>query len=219
MRQRKQFVQIDLFSDGVADLFDFFRGGTRLVAGHQAKMPFDNAEPLVVMDRADYRHIRIVLDDRTQFGLVAGAAQIIEYHTGYIDVAVECLVTEYQRRDAACHAARIDHQEHRQTEQLRQGGVAVAAVQRKSVIQALVAFYQIHFSTMPRESGGNVIVLHQIQIKVAAGASGCQAEPHRIDVIGTFLERLDRVSAFAERGTQACADHRFSGRLVRRRNQ
>ena len=63
LRQREQLVQIDLFRDGIADLFDLGRGDMRLVAGHQAEMTLDDAEPLVVMDRTDYRHIGVMLDD------------------------------------------------------------------------------------------------------------------------------------------------------------
>ena len=136
LRQREQLVQIDLFRDGIADLFDLGRRDMGLVAGHQSQMPLDDAEPLIVMDRTDHRHIGIMLDDRAQLGFVPAAAKVVEDHAGDVDVAVERLIAKDQRRDAARHAARIDHQEHRQVEQLRQGGVAVAAIQREAVIQA-----------------------------------------------------------------------------------
>ena len=70
-------------------------------------------------------------------------------------------------------------------------GVAVAAVQREAVVQSLVALDQIHFRAVAREGGDDVVAFHQVQIEVAAGASGGLAEPHRIDVIGTFFEWLD----------------------------
>ena len=132
-------------------------------------MPLDDAEPLVVMDRADNRHIRVVLDDAAQFGFVPAAAKIVEYHAGDVDVAVECLIAEDQRRDPARHAARIDHQEHRQVEQFGQCGVAVAAIQREAVVQPLVSLDQIHFRAVARKGGDDVVALHQVQIKVAAG--------------------------------------------------
>ncbi len=215
LRQREQLVQIDLFRDGIADLFDLGRGNMRLVAGHQSKMPFDDAEPLVVMDCTDYRHIRVVLDDAAQLGFVPAAAKIIENDTGNIDVAVECLVSEDQRGDPARHAARIDHQEHRQVQQFRQGCIAVAAIQCETVVQTLVTLDQIHFRAVTREGVDDVVAFHQVQVEVATGAPRCLAKPHRVDVIGAFLEWLDRVPAFAQRGAQAYADHRFSGRLVR----
>ncbi len=211
LRQREQPVQIDLLRDRVADLLDLCGSDMGLIAGHQAEMPFDDAEPLVVMDRADYRHVGVMLDDRAQLGFVPRSAEVVEDHPGNVDVAVECLIAEDQRRDAARHAARIDHQKHRQVEQLRQGGVAVAAVQREAVVQSLVALDQIHFRTVPREGGKDVVALHQVQVQIAASAPGSLAEPHRIDVIGAFLEWLDCMPAFAQRGAQAYADHRFSG--------
>ena len=70
LRQREQLVQIDLFRDRVADLLDLGRCDMGLVAGHQAEMAFDDAEPLVVMDRADHRHIGVMLDDGAQLGFV-----------------------------------------------------------------------------------------------------------------------------------------------------
>ena len=81
----------------------------------------------------------------------------------------------------------------------------------RTVVQSLVALDQIHFRAVAREGGDDVVAFHQVQIEVATGAPGSLAEPHRIDVIGTFFERLDCVSAFSQRGAQAYADHRFSG--------
>ena len=142
---------------------------------------------------------------------MAAAAEVVKDDSGDIDVTVECLIAKDQRRDTTRHAARIDHQEHRQVKQLRQGGVAVAAVQRETVVQSLVALDQINFCAVTRKGGDDVVAFHQVQIKVAASTSGSLAEPHWIDVIGTFFERLDFMSALSQRGAQAYADHRFSG--------
>ena len=130
LRQRKKFIQINLLRDGLADLPDLGMGRDRLVARHQAEMALNDGEAFIVLDRADHRHVGVMLDDLAQLGFVARAAKIVENDAGDVDVAIERLVTEDQRRDAARHAARVDHQHHRQIEQHGQRGIAVAAVER-----------------------------------------------------------------------------------------
>ena len=106
---------------------------------HQPQMALDQRQHRVVRHRAQHGHIGVVLDHRAQLGFVARAAELVQDHAGNPDARVEGLVPQDQRCDAACHAARVEHQHHRQVEQMGQRGVAVAAVQRQAVVQALVA--------------------------------------------------------------------------------
>ena len=108
-------------------------------------MAFDQGQTRVVLHGAEYRHIGVVLDDGAQFGFVATAAEAIEDDAGDADVAVEGLVAENQRRDAAGHAAGVEYQDDRQVEQVGQRGVAVGAVERQAVVESLVAFDQTDF--------------------------------------------------------------------------
>ena len=97
------------------------------------------------MQRAEHRHVGVVLDHRAQLGLVARAAEAVQDHAADANAAVEGLVAEDQRRDAARHAARVDHEQNRQAEPRRERRVAVAAVERQAVVQALVAFDERKF--------------------------------------------------------------------------
>ena len=218
-RQREQHVQIDLLRNGLADLLDLGGRDMGFIAGHQTEMAFDDAETLVVMDRADHRHVGVVFDDGAQLGFVPAATKIVEYDPGDVDIAVERLITEDQRCDTSRHAACVDHQHHRQVEQFGQSGIAVAAVQRQTVVQTLVALDQIHFLAVLRKSGDDVVVFHQVQIEIATGMSCGLAEPHRVDIIGAFFERLHDMAARSKRRAQAYADHGFPGGFMCCRDQ
>ena len=95
---------------------------------HEAEVALDDGEARILVHRAQHRHVGVVLDHRAQLGFVARAAQPGQDHAGDADRAVERLIAEDQRRNAAGHAARIEHQHHRQVQQLRQRRIAVAAV-------------------------------------------------------------------------------------------
>ncbi len=103
-------------------------------------MTFGQRQLGVAGQRAEHRHVGVVLDHRAQLGLVAAAAELVEHDAGDADLAVEGLVAEDQRCDAARHALRVEHQQHRQAEHARQRRIAVAAVEREAVVEALVAF-------------------------------------------------------------------------------
>ena len=102
-------------------------------------MALDDREARVALDGAEHGDIGVVLDHEAQLRLVPAAAKVVEDHAGDADVAVERLVAEDQRRDAARHAAGVDDQDHRQVEHLRHRRVAVAAVEGEAVVEALVA--------------------------------------------------------------------------------
>ena len=146
----------------------------------------------VVLHRAEHRHVRVVLDHRAQLGLVARAAELVEDHAGDADVRVEGLVAEDQRRDAARHAARVDHQHHRRAEHRRERGVAVAAVEVEPVVEALVALDQAERGALHalRELGAQLVRAAQVGIEVVARPPGGEPEPQRIDVVGALLEGL-----------------------------
>jgi hypothetical protein len=135
----QQAVDVHLSGDDACDGGDArFRGGG-LVGRHQAEVALDDGQLRVVQHGAEHRHVGVVLDHRAQLGLVARAAEAVEDDAGDADVAVEGLVAEDQRGDAARHAARVEHQHHRQAEQLGQRGIAVAAGEVEPVVEALVA--------------------------------------------------------------------------------
>ncbi len=215
--QREDARQVHLRRDHLAHRAHPGQGIVDLAVGHQAQVAFDEFQPGVVLHRAEHRHVGVVLDHRAQLGLVARAAEAVEDHAADADVAVEGLVAQDQRRDAACHASRIEHQQHRQAELLGQRCVAVAAVQRQAVVQALVALdqAQARSGTVPREAGVDLGVRHQHRIEVHAGAAGGQRQPHRVDVVRPLLEGLHEVAAQRQGGGQAERHRRLARRLVR----
>ncbi len=207
--------------DAARDLADALAAALGLVGRHQAEMALDDAHARVVGHRADHGHVGVVLDHGAQLGLVAAAAQAVEDDAGDADVPVEGLVAEDQRRDAARHAARVEHQHHRQRQQVGQGGIAVGAVEVEAVVEALVALDQadVGVRAVARELGPDLVIRRQEEIEVAAGAAGGQAEPERIDVVRSLLERLHRESARPQRRGEADTDSGLAGRLVGGRNE
>lgn len=105
-------------------------------------MPFDDRQPGVLADHAQYRHVGVALERLAQPRFVARPADAIEHHPGDPQARLERLVAQHQRREAACGAWRIEHQHDRQLEPAGQRGVAVAAVDRHAVVQAEVALDQ-----------------------------------------------------------------------------
>ena len=152
-RNRKNPVKVHLRCDDLASCIDLLHRVIEFHARHQAQVSLVDCEPCVVLHRPDHRHVRVVLDHRTQLGFVARAAEVIENHPGNVEVAVERLVAEQQRCDAARHAARIDDQYHRQSQRVRDCGVAVAAIEVEPVVEPLVALDDAHIGAdrMPRE--------------------------------------------------------------------
>jgi hypothetical protein len=145
----EQALEVDLAGDALADGGDVAFGLGGFVGRHQAQVALDQGQVGILLHRADHRHVGVVLDHGAQLGLVAAAAEAVEDHAGDADIAVEGLVAEDQRRDAARHAARVEHQHHRQVEQARQRGVAVGAFEVESVVEALVALDQADSASWP----------------------------------------------------------------------
>ncbi len=187
------------------------------VIGHQTEVPLGQREARILGHGAQHRHVGVVLDDGAQLALVARPADVVEDHAADADARVEGLVAEDQRRDAARHAACVEHQQHRQAELGGERGVAVAAVQRQAVVQALVAFHQADVGTahaLP-EDLRDLVPAHQLRIEVDAGPAGGQREPHRVDVVGALLEGLHRVAARRERRRERQRDRGLARTLVR----
>ena len=174
------------------------------------------ASSVVMVHGAEHRHVGVVLDHGPQLGLVARAAELVEDDSGNADTPVKRLVAEDQWRNAARHAARIDHQHHRRVQQCRQRGVGVAAVQIQPVVQTLVAFDQgdIGPPGATRERGADLVARHQIEIEVVAVAPGGQAEPHRIDVVRTLLEGLHGQATCFQGRAQSDGERGFARGLV-----
>ncbi len=138
----EQRVEIDLPRDRRADFGDPARGVAGFVAGHEAQMTLDDRETRIVMDGAQHRNVGVMLDHEPQLRLVPAAAQIVEDHAGDTYLAIERLVAEDQRCDAAGHPARVDDEHDRQAEHPCHCRVAVAAVEREAVVESLVALDQ-----------------------------------------------------------------------------
>ncbi len=158
--------------DGRADLRNVRRCVACFVARHEAELTLDDSEPWIVVDGAQDRDVGVVLDHGAQLRLVPAAAQLIEDHAGDPDVAVERLVAEDERRDAARHPAGIDDERHRQAEHARDRGVAVAPVERESVVEPLVALDERDVGTggMAGEVRADLGRVGQIRIEIAAAA-------------------------------------------------
>ncbi len=183
-------------------------------------MALGQREPAVVADRAEHGHVGVVLDDGAQLAFVARAADLVQDHAGDAHVTVEGLIAEQQRRHAARHAARVDHEHDRQAEALGERRVAVAAVEREAVVQALVALDErgVGVGRVACEQRVDLVAAHQVQVEVEAGPRARARQPHRVDVVGALLERLHREAARGERGGEAEAHRRLARRLVRRRD-
>ena len=206
----KQPLEVNLLGDRLADLLDLGRCNMGFIAGHQPQVALHNGEPFIVMNRPHHRHIGIVLNHRAQLGLMATAAQVVQEHAGDVDVAIECLITQDQRCNPARHAARIDHQKYRKIEHLRERRIAVAAIQRQTIVQPLVALHQIHLCKMAGKSGNDIFIGHQIQVEVAARPACRLRQPHGIDVIRAFFVGLHGMATRLQCGAQTYADHRLA---------
>ncbi len=213
----EQAVEIDVRADDGTDRRHALARGIRLVARHQAELALDDLQPRIAGDGAEHADVGVVLDHGAQLLLVPAAAEVVEDDAGDADVAIERLVAEDQRRDAARHAAGVDDQDDRQRERLGERRVAVAAVEREPVVEPLVALddRDVRVRRVAQERAAAFALVRQVGIEVAAGAAGGERQPHRVDVVGPLLERLDRETAGRERGAQAHAHRRLAGGLVR----
>ena len=95
-------------------------------------------------------------------------------HAGDVYRALKCLIAEDQRRDAASHAARVQHQHYRQIQKLRQRGIAVLSIEVNAVVQTVVAFDQAHVGAraMAREFDVQLFGRRQVEVQIAAAAAG-----------------------------------------------
>ena len=109
----QQAVDIHLRGDVRGDGADLGVRRRGFVARYQSEMALDDGEGIVVMHGAEHRDVGVMFDHGAQFGFVTRAAELIQNYAGDADIAIECLVAEDQRGDAACHAAGVDDQHHR----------------------------------------------------------------------------------------------------------
>ena len=211
-------VKVDLRGHRSGDAAHARFGVGELGVGHQAEVALRHREVHIVLQGPQHRHVGVVLDHGAQLGFVARAAELVQDHAGDAHVALERLVAQDQRRDAARHAARIDHQQHRQTQLAGKRRIAVAAVERQAVVQALVALDQAHIGgvRLARERGDDLGVVHQVRVEVETRPAAGAREPHRVDVVGAFLEGLHAAAARGERFRQADRQRGLARRLVGR---
>ena len=214
--KREQPVDIDCARDRGTDLRDARGRVAGLVARHEPELALDDRKPGLVVDGAQHRHVRVVLDHGPQLRFVAAAAQLVEDHAGDSNVAVERLVAEDERRDAAGHAAGVDDQHHRQVEHPGDRGVAVAAVEREPVVEALVALDErdVGAGGVTSETRADLGLAGEVRVEVAAAPPAREREPHRVDVVRSLLECLDHEPARAHRRGEPDGNRRLAGRLV-----
>ena len=166
-----------MFSDKIGNSVNFLGGMTGFVARYEAQVTFNNAETVIVLQRADDRYLRVMLDHGAQFGFMPGSAQLVENNPGDPDLGIEGLIAQDQGGDAARHSARINDEHNRGFQQARQGGVAVTAVEVQAVIQSLVALDQadVGVAGMDGEGIQDLIPSHQIEVQVMAIALAGEA--------------------------------------------
>ena len=214
----EHLIEIDLGGNERRDLVNMLTRRLGLVARDKAQVALDDRQALIVLHGAEHRNAGVMADHGAQLRLVTRTAELIQYHAGDPDVPVEGLIAENQRRDAARHAARVDHQHHRRTDERGERGVAVAAFQVEAVVQALVALDEAERRAVhaPRELGADLLRAAQVEVEVMAGPPGRESEPQRIDVVRPFLERLHDFPARAQGGAQADAHCGLARGLVGR---
>ena len=141
------------------------------------------------MHGAEHRDVGVMFDHGAQFGFVTRAAELIQNYAGDADIAIECLVAEDQRGDAACHAAGVDDQHHRRGQQVGERGVGVRAIEIETVVQSFVAFDEadIRARRACSEGAQDFIAPHEEEVEVVAVAAGGAREPQGIDVVRPFL--------------------------------
>ena len=218
---RQQEVEVDLSADRGTQVGDAPRHVVRLVRRHEAQVALDDREPRIVVDGADDRDVGVVLDHHPELRLVAAAPEVVEDDADDRQVAVERLVAEDERRDAARHAARVEDEHDRESEGLRERRVAVAAVEREAVVEPLVALDQrdVGARGVALEGLDDLVVGREPRVEVAAAPPARRREPHRVDEVGALLERLDAPAARGQRRGEPDAHRGLARRLVRRRDQ
>ena len=134
-----------------------------------------------------------------------------------VGALAEALKAADHRCDAAGHAACIDHQNHRRAEALRQGRVAVTAIEADAVEKSLGPFddADVGPGRVAYEGRRDLVAVHGVKVQVVAVAPGSRTEPQGIDEVGAFLEGLHREAAGTQRRAQPDADNGLAGGFVR----
>ena len=162
-----------------------------------------------------------MLNHGAQLGFVPRAAQLVEDHPRNADRRVKRLVTQNQRRNSACHAARIQHQHHRQAQHFCQRSIAVAAVQRQAIVKPFIAFYDVNIGAVAvlYKGVGDAFLRLQVRIEIEAGVPTGLRQPHGVDVVRPFFIGLHMQTACRKRGTQTDSNRGLAGRLMCGRDQ
>ena len=148
--------------------------GLGLIAGHQTQMAFADLQCGIAVHSADHRHVGVVFDDRAQLGFVTTAAELVEDHAGDVHLRGEGLIAEDQRCDAACHTLGVDDQDHWRVQQGGEGGVAVAAIEVKAIIEPLVALdeAEVGIATVALGGAQDLRPAHGVEIEIVTVATG-----------------------------------------------
>jgi hypothetical protein len=213
----QQDAEVDVLLDRSGQLRDPGVGGFGLVGRHQSEVTLVDGQAVVAWQCTQHLDVGVVLDYRAQLRFVAASADEIENHSGESQARVELAVAEQQRGDAADGAPGIEDHDHRQVEQVTECRVAVAALDVETIVQSLVALDQHHVGTraVTRELHADLGRGLHLEIKVVTWPFGRSAEPHRVDVVRTLLERLHGQPTAGKGGAQADADAGLARGLVR----
>ena len=184
-------------------------------------MPLNDIEPLVAADGAEHRQIGVALQRLPQLHLLPRGADLVEDDSGDPHLRIEGGVALHQRRDPARHAEGVDDHDDRRAEQLRQGRARIRAFEIETVVQSLVALDQRQIGV--RGAAGECFKNFRrrlgVEIEVEAAPPRRPRQPHRIDVVRTFLECRRHEPARGERRREPDRQRRLAGRFVNCRDE
>ena len=125
---------------------------------------------------------------------------------------VEYLVADQQGCDAAHRATRIDHHDHWTVQGFCQCGIAIAAIEIESVMQALVTFNQANLCVLAAVTiiVDGFLFAGDIKIEVITGLASRHSKPDRIDIVRTFFKWLNHETSFNESRAQADTERGFA---------
>ena len=138
-RQRNDPVQVHMITNRIGKASDCLVCRPIFLRRDETQMALLDHFAPEAGNRAQYRDIGVLLDGLDQFRLMARPTHPVQNDSAYPYLGVEVLISNQQWRNPPRHSHGVDHQHDRHIEQLRQGGIAVAAVDVHTVIQTLVA--------------------------------------------------------------------------------
>ncbi len=182
-------------------------------------MSLHNLQIRVAPDSTQHRKVGVVLHHLLQLLFMTAVTGLVEDDTRKLDITVKLLIALQQRCDTACDAIGIDDQHHRQPQQFGHRPIAVTTIQRKTIIESLVPLYQ-HQITLPSllmVEIEDLLLFHGIEVERVTRQARRHRQPHRIDVVRSFLEWRDRKPPCSICRTEAQCYGSLTGGFVCRR--